>query len=172
MHTVLSFTCMSLICFMRGDFSSDGVFFLKEESRLCAAGKCMSHPAGWAAHSRLWCCAIWTALLRLTGSILSFLLQYIYIQFPNLWSLKYSYLFCVNEWVTMVKHGPVLHKCVKLLHFSKLSIFYVCFSCTHGCGCCWSLSLHCLMAIADLHLEKSLVYCRAIWKDKPFPLIL
>lgn len=25
----------------------------------------------------------------------------------------------------MVKHGPVLHKCVKLLHFSKLSIFYV-----------------------------------------------
>lgn len=62
-----------LMCFRQEDFGSDGVFFLKEEGRLCAAGKCMSHPGGWAAHWWLRCSAIWSTLPQLTGLIVYFL---------------------------------------------------------------------------------------------------
>lgn len=130
---------MFLICLRQEDITSDGVVFLKEEGRLCAAGECMSHPAGWAVHRWPWCSAIWTALCLLTGWIVCFL-------WLSSFSVVVICLVFVNKGVTMVKYSFVLNICVKLLHFGKLSICYVCFSCTLGCVCCCYLSYLCFTA--------------------------
>lgn len=108
-----------LICVRQEDFSSDGLFFLKEEGRLYTAGKCMSHPAGRAAPCWPWCSAIWTALHQLTGLVFYFI-----------WLCSFSVLsICLFKEGTIVKCSFVLHMCQivafwKTIHLLSLLLMH------------------------------------------------